>query len=284
MIIKQPFGKTGHMSTRVIFGSFCLSASQQGEADQVLDLLLEYGINHIDTAPSYGMAEERLGPWMKHHRKEFFLSTKIDKRTYRDAKVQFQQSLEKLQVDWVDLLQLHNLTDVAGREVIMGPGGALEFLVEARGKGLTRFIGITGHGILAPRMHLQSLDRFGFDSVLVPCNYPLMQDEGYAGDFRELVSVCRERSIAIQTIKSIARGYWGDKKRTHVTWYEPLVDEEAIRFSVRWVLGLPDVFLISTGALQEVSKVLRAAATFEIAPSEAEMKRVVQEQGITPLF
>jgi predicted aldo/keto reductase-like oxidoreductase len=110
------------------------------------------------------------------------------------------------------------------------------------------------------------------------------QDEGYAGDFRELVSVCRERSIAIQTIKSIARGYWGDKNRTHVTWYEPLVNEEAIRFSVRWVLGLPDVFLISTGALQEVSKVLRAAATFETPPSDAEMKRVVQKQGITPLF
>lgn len=283
-IKKQPFGKTGHTSTLAIFGSACLRQASQNEADEVLELLLKYGVNHIDTAPLYGDAELRLGPWMKHYRDQFFLATKTDKRTYSEAREQFHRSLERLQVDRVDLLQLHNLTDVVAREVIMGPGGALEYLIEARDKGLARFIGITGHGIQTPAMHRQSLDRFAFDSILLPCNYLLMQNPYYAAGFDKLVSCCRERNIAVQTIKSIARGYWGNKQRSRVTWYDPLRDASSITKSVHWVLGISGVFLITVGDVQELPKVLAATAGFQSPPSNAKMKAMVEKQRIEPLF
>ena len=284
IIEKQPFGNTRHQSTRAIFGSFSLSQVSQDAADEVLELLLEYGINHIDTAPLYGDAELRLGAWMKQYREHFFLATKTDKRTYRDAREQFYQSLDRLQVDRVDLLQMHNLTDVVFREIAMGPQGALEFLIEARDKGLARFIGITGHGILAPKMHLQSLARFDFDTVLLPCNYLLMQNPDYRADFDQLISHCRQHNIAVQTIKSTARGLWGDKPRIHTTWYEPLNDEASIKKSVQWVMGQPGLFLITTGDMQVLPKFLAAVAGFQKAPPDNEMETVVTEQGMQPLF
>jgi aryl-alcohol dehydrogenase-like predicted oxidoreductase len=284
-IIKtKQFGRTGHLSSRAIFGSASLSQAGQDEANQVLELLLKYGINHIDTAPRYGEAELRIGPWMKHHRDRFFLATKTDQRKYGETRDQFYRSLERLQVDHVDLLQLHNLTDVVHREITMGPGGALEFLIEARDKGLTRFVGITGHGLQAPRMHRQSLDRFDFDTVLLPFNYLLMQDSGYATDFDRLMAYCREHDIAVQTIKSIARGFWGKKPHDHNTWYEPVTDQQAIKKLVHWVLGWTDVFLITVGDIQELPKVLEAAASFESQPDSEEMVKLVRKEGLEPVF
>ncbi len=284
LIEKKLFGRTGHLSTRAIFGSACLWRASQDEADRVLELLLRYGINHIDTAPLYGDAELRLGPWMKHCREQFFLATKTDKRSYEEARDQFYCSLERLQVNQVDLLQLHNLTDVVNRELIMGPGGALEFLVEARDKKLIRFIGITGHGLEAPRMHRQSLERFDFDTVLLPCNYLLMQNRGYAADFSHLISYCREHNIAIQTIKSIAHGFWGKKQRSHITWYEPLTDEHAITKFVHWVLGWSDLFVITVGDIQELPKVLEAVGNFQSPAPDEEMEGLVEKQGVEPIF
>jgi len=280
----KQFGRTGHLSSRAIFGSASLSQASQDEANQVLELLLKYGINHIDTAPRYGEAEVRIGPWMKHHRDRFFLATKTDQRKYGETRDQFYRSLERLQTDHVDLLQLHNLTDVVHREIAMGPGGALEFLIEARDKGLTRFVGITGHGLQAPRMHRQSLDRFDFDTVLLPCNYVLMQDSGYATNFDRLVTYCRGRDIAVQTIKSIARGFWGEKPHDHNTWYEPVTDQQAIKKLVHWVLGWTDIFLITVGDIQELPKVLEGAASFESQPADEEMVRLVGEEGLEPVF
>jgi aryl-alcohol dehydrogenase-like predicted oxidoreductase len=280
----QPFGSTGHMSTRTIFGSFTLLKKGREKADAVLELLLKHGVNHIDTAPSYGDAELNIGPWMKQHRKDFFLATKIDRRTYADAREQFHRSLERLQVDSVDLLQLHNLTDIVGQEVVMGPGGAMEFLIEAKESGLTRFIGITGHGILAPQMHKRSLAQFKFDSILMPCNYPLMQNGEYAGEFNDLVSYCKQNGIAVQTIKSIARGYWGDKQRTHITWYEPLSDKEAISKFVHYVLSIPDIFLITAGDRQVLPEILEAAANFQEPPSDEAMQKLVEKHSIEPIF
>jgi len=284
MIKKNSFGKTGHQSTRTIFGSVSLGRVSQSEADRALDLLWEYGINHIDTAPKYGEAELRLGPWMKKYRNKFFLATKTNERTYQDAKEQFQRSLDRLQVDSVDLLQFHNLTDVVEREIIMGPGGALEFLIEAKEKGLTKFIGITGHGLHAPKFHLQTLQRCPFDSVLLPCNYLLMQNQTYAADFDKLLAHCREHQIAVQTIKAIARGYWGDRKRSRSTWYEPLTDEDAITHCVHWVLGIPDIFLNTVGDLQELPKVLKAADGFAQRPSGGNMRQTVERMGMELLF
>ena len=279
-----PFGSTEHMSTRTIFGSYTLLEAGRAEADEVLELLLKYGVNHIDTAPSYGDAELNLGPWMKHHRNDFFLATKTDKRTYRDAREQFHQSLERLQVDSVDLLQLHDLTDIVGQEVVMGPDGALDFLVEAKESGLARFIGITGHGLVAPQMHKRSLAQFKFDSVLMPCNYLLMQNEEYAGDFNDLASYCKQYRIAVQTIKSIARGLWDERERTHITWYEPLSDPEAIEKFVHYVLAIPDIFLITAGDIQVLPKILEAAANFQNPPPDKIMQGLVEKHQIKSIF
>jgi len=284
MIEKMPFGKTAHLSSRTIFGSVSLGRISQSEADRVLDLLWEFGVNHIDTAPKYGEAELRLGPWMKKYREKFFLATKTNERTYQDAKDQFQRSLDRLQVDHVDLLQFHNLTDVVEREIVMGPGGALEFLIEAKNEGLTRFIGITGHGFDSPRFHRQTLERFDFDSVLLPCNYLLMQDPKYADEFEQLISYCHTHQIAVQTIKSIARGYWGDKNWTRSTWYEPLSDEAAIAKCVHWVLGIPGIFLNTVGDVKELPKVLKSADAFKQRPTVEEMNAIVDKMNMQMLF
>jgi predicted aldo/keto reductase-like oxidoreductase len=221
---------------------------------------------------------------MKQYRDRFFLATKIDKRTYPEAREQFYRSLDRLQVDRVDHLQMHNLTDVVQREIALGPGGALEFLVEAREQGLTRFIGVTGHGIPAPKMHRESLERFAFDSVLLPCNYLLMQDSFYRDHFNRLVAYCSEHEIAVQTIKSIARGLWGTKERSHGTWYEPLSDEQSITRAVHWVQAIEGIFLITVGEMQELPKFLKAAAAYQAPPTDEEMQVVVEGQGMEPLF
>ena len=284
MIAKLPFGGTGHVSTRTLFGAAAFWSCGQDEADRVLELLLRHGVNHIDTAPRYGDSELRIGPWMDRHRKDFFLATKTRERTYQEAKDGFHRSLERLRVDQVDLLQLHSLSDPAEWEVAMGPGGALEAAIEAREQGLVRFIGVTGHGLAIPSMHLRSLERFAFDSVLMPCNYAMMQHPQYRADFEAVVKVCRERQIAVQTIKSIARGQWGEKGKSRETWYEPLEDQASIDRAVHYVLGREGVFLNTVGDTVLLEKVLDAASRFQAGPSDGEMKADLAAQGITPLF
>ena len=283
-IEKKPFGTTGHLSSRAIFGSFCIGRASQEEADRVLDIILRFGINHIDTAPAYSDAEVRVGSWMKQYRDHFFLATKINQRSYQESKDQFYRSLDRLQTDHVDLLQIHNFTDVVFRELVMGPGGALEFLLEAREQGLTRFIGITGHGSQAPMMHYQSLQRFKFDSVLLPCNFPMMQIPYYRENFDRLVQYCEKHDIAAQTIKAAAKGLWGDKKRSHSTWYEPLKDQGAIDKAVHWVMGQTGAFLITTGDMEVLPKFLTAVSSFIEPPSNDEMSTFVKDQGMSPLF
>ncbi len=285
MIPKQLFGRTGHESTRIVFGSYALSKSTQAEADRVLDLLLEYGINHIDTAPVYGDAEKRIGPWMVEHRERFFLATKTRNRAYQRAWDDLQRSLDRLRVDHVDLWQMHGLTNPAGWEKAMGPGGALEALVEARDKGLVRFLGVTGHGSKVPAMHQRSLEHFNFDSVLLPYNYTVMQKPRYTAGFDALVALCRERRVAVQTIKAIARRPWKDRARTHNTYfYQPLETQEAIDRAVHWSLGKPDTFLVTAGDVQLLPMILDAASRFEAVPSDAEMGAMVEEYGIQPIF
>ncbi len=284
MINTRPFGRTDHMSTRTIFGAAALGEVTQAQADRTLEMLLYYGVNHIDTAPSYGDAELRIGPWMEQHRGHFFLATKTDERTVQAARDQFQRSLERLRVDQVDLLQLHHLVDPEEWDVAMGPGGALEAAIEAREQGLVRFIGVTGHGVAAPEMHRRSLERFDFDSVLLPYNYMMMQNPRYAADFRALMALCQKRNVAVQTIKSIARGPWGTKTRTRATWYEPLEDQDAIEKAVRWVLGRPGIFLNTAADIRLLPKVLDAASRFQSPPSDGEMKKEAARLKIKPLF
>jgi aryl-alcohol dehydrogenase-like predicted oxidoreductase len=217
MIAKQQFGSSGHESTRTIFGAAALAKVSHAEAGRTLELLLEQGVNHIDTAASYGDSELRIASWLKRNPGMFFLATKTGKREYKEAKEEFRHSLERLGVDRVDLLQLHNLVDVIEWECALREGGALEAAVEAREEGLVRLIGVTGHGLSAAAMHLRSLERFPFDSVLLPYNFRQLQDARYAEEFEALAKVCVERGVAVQTIKSIALAPWDRRPQTAAT-------------------------------------------------------------------
>jgi aryl-alcohol dehydrogenase-like predicted oxidoreductase len=273
------------MSTRTLFGAAALGwGVSQEEADQTLDVLLKYGVNHIDTAASYGDAELRIGPWMPKHRGKFFLATKTEERTYEKAHDEIRRSLERLQVTQVDLIQLHNLIEPKEWETALGTNGALKAAIEAREEGLVRFIGVTGHGVTAPVMHLRALERFEFDSVLLPCNYMMFQNPHYKADFEKLVAVCQERQVAVQTIKSIARGPIGDKPKVHAVWYDPLTEDDAIQRAVHWVLGQPYVFLNTAGDIHLLPKVLEAAKNFQSAPSDDAMQADVEQLGMMPLF
>ena len=289
MITKIPFGKTGHLSTRTIFGAASLGAMRQERADQVLETLFKYGVNHIDVAASYGEAELRVGAWMKEHRPKFFLATKTGERTASGARDSIHRSLERLQVDQFDLIQFHNLTDEPGWETAFGPGGVLEAAVEARKQGLVRFIGVTGHGTRAPEMHLRSLEKFNFDSVLLPYNYMLMQNPDYASNFEKLIRVCGGRGVAVQTIKSIARRRWreGDTSK-HFSWYEPVREPEALRKVVHWVLGHPNIFLNTSSDATLLPLILQAAGEFDgqITRSdlEASFKAEAEQLGMEPIF
>jgi len=284
MISKAPFGRMGHMSTRTLFGAAALWTVTQEVADRTLDVLLQYGVNHIDTAASYGDAELRIGPWMRRHRDAFFLATKTQERTKARAWDEIRRSLDRLQTDHVDLLQIHFLIDEAEWQVAMGPDGALEAVLEAQAQGLTRFVGVTGHELVAPAMHLRSLARHDFDSVLLPYNYLLHRNEAYRRAFDTVRQVCRERNVAVQIIKSLAAGPWDDKPKTHTTWYEPLADQESIDRAVWFVLGQEDVFLNTVGDVELLPKVLDAASRFERCPSDEEMQEMVQRRAMTPLF
>ena len=284
MIPKQPFGRTGHQSSRTILGGFAVGQCTQAEADRVLDLLLKYGVNHIDTAPGYNDSELRIGPWMKHHRREFFLATKVPTRTYAEARDQIHKSLERLQVDSVELLQLHNLIDPKEWDIAMGPGGALEAIIEAKEQGITRFLGVTGHGVVVAERHLASLAKFDFDTVLLPYNFPIMRNPEYVTDFENLLAVCKERNVAVQTIKSLAKGEWGDVTPTYTTWYRPLESQADVDRAVHWVLGNSNVFLNTTGDMTLLPRILDAAARIQSRPSDGEMEAMVAEQAMTPLF
>ncbi len=284
MIETQPFGATGHDSSRVIFGAAALMEVTQREADPALDLLLEHGVNHIDTAAGYGDSELRLAPWLREHRDRFFLATKTGERAYAAAREEIRRSLDRLGVDQVDLIQLHCLVHPAEWDVAMGEDGALRAAVEARDEGLVRFIGVTGHGLTIAAMHLRSLARFAFDSVLLPYSHVIMQDGQYAADCERVLATCRERQIAVQTIKGIARGPWGSREHTGPTWYEPLVEQAEIDLAVHWVLGEPGVFLNSAGDLDLLPRVLDAAERFRSRPGEAEMARLLSERRLSTLF
>jgi aryl-alcohol dehydrogenase-like predicted oxidoreductase len=284
MIERAPFGRTGHQSSRVIFGAAALGRMRQERADEVLEVLLEFGVNHLDTAAAYGDSELRLAPWLATRRDQFFLATKTGDRTGDDARASLERSLERLGVDGVDLVQLHNLVEPDEWEVAMGPGGALEAMVRARDEGLVRFIGVTGHGTRIAGMHLRSLERFDLDSVLFPWNFVLLRDEGYRRDVEALLAVCAERDVAVQTIKSVARRRWAEGDGPRYAWYEPLPEGAALARAVRFVLGQPRLFLNSSSDARLLRATLEAASAGGAVPTEAELAADADELDVTPLF
>jgi aryl-alcohol dehydrogenase-like predicted oxidoreductase len=279
-IEKLPFGSTGHASTRTIFGAAALWSCSQREADEAFELLLDHGVNHVDTAASYGDAELRLGPWLERHRGDVFLATKTGERTRAGAHDEIRRSLERMRVDSVDLIQLHNLVRRDEWEVALGPGGALEAALEARDEGLVRFIGVTGHGLDVAGRHLESLERFPFDSVLLPLNHAQLRDARYAARLHEVLDVCAERGVAVQTIKSLARGRWRDDDHAPGPWYEPIRDPDEIALAVAWTLAWPRVFLNTVSDLSLLPHVLAAAADPREQPDDATMTGL----RLTPLF
>ena len=285
MIPQLPFGRTGHSSTVTLFGAAAIGRVTQAEADRTLDILLDYGVNHIDTAASYGEAEVRIGPWLEKHRDRFFLATKTNEREYETAKAQIQHSLERMRVDQIDLIQFHNLGHPDDWDTAMGENGALEAAKEARDQGLVKYIGVTGHGLKIAAFHSRSLEAFDFDSILLPWNIQLKQNSQYASDFDRVVGLARARGIAVQTIKSLARGPWATTPKNRSTWYQPLEEQADIDRAVHWILAQEDLFLNTASDINLLPKVLDAASRFDgKGPSDEEMAAMVTEQRMTPLF
>ena len=284
MIALEPFGRTGHRSSRTIFGAAALSQVTQSAADRTLDLLLRYGVNHIDTAAGYGDSELRIAPWLKREPGRFFLATKTGERKADAAREQLHRSLERLGVDHVDLWQLHSLADPIEWDTALSPGGVIDAAVEARDQGLVKFIGVTGHGIQIAAGHRRSLARFDFDSVLLPYNVVTMREPYYAENFEALARTCAERQVALQTIKSIALRPWLGREHTRTTWYEPLEEQSDIDLAVWWVLGRPGVFLNTVGDIELLPRVLDAASRFDKRPTEEAMSALVERSRLEPLF
>ncbi len=284
MIPTQPFGRLGHLSTRTLFGAAALGAVSQADADRTLDVLLQYGVNHIDVAASYGDAELRVAPWLKRYRDHFFVATKTGQRRAAGAKEELQRSLDRMGIDHIDLWQLHNLVDPIEWDIALSPGGVIETAVEAKQQGLIGGIGITGHGLQIAATHRRSLERFDFDSVLLPYNYITMQSAYYTDNFNALVATCAERNIAVQTIKAIAYKPWMGQTHTRTTWYRPLEDQEEIDVAVWWVLARPGLFLNTVGDINLLPRVLDAASRFDPGMVQAELDARVAGLHFEPLF
>lgn len=282
---KMAFGNTGHQSTRILFGAAAFYDVDQLTADKCMEQVIEGGINHIDTAASYGKSEERLGPWMKQHRDKFFLATKTEQRSKEGALEELYKSLDKLHTDHIDLWQMHLLIDEEHWQQTYGEGGALEAFIEAKEKGLVKHLGITGHELIVPKMHLRSLEQYDFESVLLPYNYALMQIPEYKKDFHTLRDIAIEKNLAFQCIKSICRGPWGETKQNYSTWYRPFDKQEEIDTLIGYVLQLGNSFVNSAAEVKIFPKILKAAGSYNPNFDYTEdMKKLANESGMKSLF
>jgi aryl-alcohol dehydrogenase-like predicted oxidoreductase len=281
---KRRFGKTGHMSTVAIFGTAAFWDVTQETADEVMEKVIAAGVNHIDVAPSYGKAEIRVGPWMPRVRDQFFLGCKTMERTREGAQAEMHQSLERLQVESFDLYQFHAVTKMEELDAVTRPGGALEAVIEAREKGLTRFIGITGHGHDAPAVFLEALERFEFDSVLFPLNFTLYAMPEYRRNTEKLLEVCRARDVGTMIIKSVAKRPWGERERTYNTWYEPFDDREMIQQSVDFVLSQDITGICTAGDVNLLPIILQACEVHSILGKKEQEALVERGKSFETIF
>jgi len=285
MIDTMQFGSTDHHSTRAIFGAAALGAMSQTRADSTLDTVLRRGVNHIDTAASYGESELRLAPFLQDHRSEFFLATKTGDRTGSDARASLERSLDRLGVNQVDMIQLHNLVEEDEWRTAFSPDGAVEALFKARDEGLCRFVGVTGHGLRIPAMHLRSLAEAPFAAVLAPWNHSLAQIPEYRHDFGRLKAKCSEIGVAMQTIKSIARRRWTDSTRPKFSWYEPIENVGALTRAAQFVIADPQLFLNTSSDARLLSATLNAIENFAGSPpEEMQLESDRADHDIAPLF
>ncbi|OGB93120.1 MAG: aldo/keto reductase [candidate division NC10 bacterium RBG_16_65_8] len=259
---QRRLGRTGHLSSVVTFGTAGIGRVDQETADLAVQTVLDRGVNHFDVAPRYGEAEVRLRPWMPRIRKQIFLGCKTGQRTRDAAKAELERSLERLGTDRLDLYQLHAVGKLHELDECTAKGGALETLLEAREAGITRWLGITGHTHDAPRTHLEALRRFDFDTVMFPLNFVLWSNPQYRQDAEALLEDCRRRDVGVHIIKTVAKNPWGDRPKTHATWYEPFTDQATIDRAVAFVLSQPVTTLTSVGDVTVLPKVLSAAERF----------------------
>jgi aryl-alcohol dehydrogenase-like predicted oxidoreductase len=283
-MLKRRFGRSGHMSTIAIFGGAAFSEVSQEDADRVMEMIIEAGINHIDIAPSYGQAEERVGPWMKRERERFFLGCKTEKRNKEGAWNELHQSLQRLQTDRLDLYQFHAVTKMEELDAITMKGGALEAFEEARREGLFKYIGITGHGFNAPEIYLEALRRFDFDSVLFPVNFVQMANPEYHRHAKELISVCRAKDVGTMVIKSITKAPWGEREHSATTWYEPFEDMDMIQQAVNFALSYEITGICTAGDIRVLPKVIQACENYRELNHE-EMEAMMESgKKYEPLF
>ena len=259
---KRTLGRTGHQSTVVTLGAYVVGYLDQDEADKAIRLVLDHGVNHIDIAPSYAQSMERMAPWMPEIRNDVFLGSKTRFRTRDDAWRDVESIMKRMNVEDFDLFQLHSVINPHELDLATADGGALETLVEMREQGLTRWLGITGHGPHVPGTILEALRRFDFDTVMFPLNPAMARDPDYRRDSEALLSECAARDVGIQTIKMIARGGWGPGPRDCHTWYDPHREQEDIDRSLWWVLSQPMHTAPTSGEVSLLPKVLDAAERF----------------------
>ncbi|HVF25837.1 MAG TPA: aldo/keto reductase [Anaerolineales bacterium] len=278
------FGRTGHMSTIAIFGAAAFWEISQRDADKVMEMVIEAGVNHIDVAPSYGQAEERIGPWMPRERSRFFLGCKTTERTKDGAWNELQRSLKRLQTETFDLYQFHAITTMEELDAITMKGGALEAFVEARERGLIRFIGITGHGAQAPQIYLEALRRFDFDSVLFPLNFVQMVNPEYRKHTEELIATCKAKDVGTMIIKAITKGPWGERPHTATTWYEPFDKMDDIQRALNFALSYDVTGFCTAGDTKILPMVLEACENFKRL-GNTELEEVIRSgKEYEPLF
>ncbi len=281
---KRRFGCTNHMSTVAIFGAAAFYQVTQAEADAAMERVIAAGINHIDVAPSYGLAEERLGPWLARERDRFFLGCKTQERTKAGAAAELRRSLERLQVDTFDLYQLHAVTSLEELDQVTAPGGALEAILEAREEGVTRFIGITGHGVDTPTVFLEALRRFDFDTVLFPLNFVLYANSTYRRNAEELLSQCRAHDVGTLIIKAITKGPWGDRPKVYNTWYEPFDDDAHLQQGVNFALSQDVTGLCTAADVTLLPLFLEACARFTPMSASQQEALIATAAEYEPLF
>lgn len=274
---QRRLGRIGHMTSVVMYGGAALGGVTQSEAETSLQFALEHGVNHFDTAASYGDAELRMGPWVRQVRASIFLATKTDKRTRAEAAAQIRESLRRLQVDYVDLIQIHAVGDTAELDRVTGPGGALEAAIEAQRAGWARDIGITGHGHQAPATHREALRRFPFATILTPLNAHLYANPQYRADFDALLTEAQRQDAAVRVIKTVARGPWPkDTAHAYATWYQPLDQQAEVDRAVHFNLSQPGVVaLAGPGDIRLLPLVIDAAERFHAALAPAERQEAM---------
>lgn len=278
---QRRLGKTGHMSSVLTFGAAALGQVTQEEADAAIELAVGRGVNQFDVAPTYGEAEARLGPWMEKHRNKIFLGCKTTERSKAGAWASLQRSLKRLRVEHCDLFQFHGVNDLETLNAVLGPGGALEAILEAREQGLLKYIGITGH---RPSVQVEALNRFPFDTVLFPLNRILAARRNDYSDFSILLDQAKQKDVGILSIKVITKRPWPGPSHVYRTWYEPFDSQEDIDKSLWYALSQEITTAPMAGDVSLWPMLLDAAERYHPMNDEEQTSAVAEVRRYQSIF